>query len=212
MVISFRPKPPSSPQTAASGGSYQIGRILFQDDFEDGPSRLWEYQWQPWVTKKEAGNTFFVANLDQAQEARIAGAENWSDYLLRFNLKFSKPTLSGFYQIKVKTRNFPCTVTNDQYYGITFAPDLIQFEHDDCGEIKNQQVFNLALSEKEWHSFEIYNYANRFQTYIDGDQIIDLVIEEPVLQGGVGFENFQEGQEYFIDNVVVYELQAVEEK
>lgn len=216
--VALKPKPPSAtdlqapPRPAAFEGSYQIGRTLFQDNFEDGPSRLWEYQWQPWGTKKEAGNTFFVANLDQAQEARIAGAENWGDYLLRFDLKFSKPTRSGFYQIKVKTRNHSCTVTNEQYYGLTFAPDLIQFVHDDCGVIKNEQVFNLALSEKEWHSFEIYNYANRFQTCIDGDQIIDLVIEKPVLQGGIGFENYQEGQEYFIDNVVVYELQTTDEK
>ena len=215
-AIFFWPKstlpatPQPSSQPIAAEGPYQIGRMLFQDDFENGPSTLWSYQWQPWETKEEKGNIFFVANLEQAQEARVLGAENWKDYLLRFDFKFSRPNQFGFYQFKIKTRNYYCTVTNEQYYGITFTPDLIQFIHDDCGVIKNEHVFNVVLSEEEWHSIDIFVFGNRIQVNIDGEQVIDIVNDELIPQGEIAFENYQEGQEYFIDNVVVYELEPTD--
>jgi hypothetical protein len=199
------------PQPIAAEGSYKIGRMLFQDDFENGPSALWNYQWQPWNTKTERGNTFFVTNLEQAQEARVTGATDWTNYLLRFDFKFSEPNQFGFHQIEIKTRNYYCTATHEQYYGIVIAPDILKFAHDDCGVIKNEQVFNLVLLEDEWHSFEIYLFDNRIQVNIDGEQIMDIVNEELIPQGEIAFENKQDEQEYFIDNVVVYELKATDE-
>jgi hypothetical protein len=214
-AILLRPEPtvpPPLPPASEASGAFEIGRALFQDDFEGGASPLWEYQWEPWETKKESGNTFFVANLKQAQEARVQGAENWSDYLLRFDLKFAKPNTSGFYNIGIKTRIAACTITHEQYYGIALAPDLLLYAHDDCGAIKHEQTYNVVLPEKDWHTIEIVNYADRFQTHVNGDQIIDILLEEPIQQGSIAFENYQEGQEYYIDNVVVYELERAGEE
>jgi serine/threonine protein kinase len=214
-AILLRPKPvvpAPMQQPAKASGAFQVGRTLFQDDFEDGPSPLWDYQWEPWETKKESGNTYFVANLEQAQETRLQGAENWTNYLLRFDLKFAQPNPSGFYNIGIKTRIAECTITHEQYYGISIAPDLLHYAHDDCGAIKNEQVFNIVLPEEDWHTFEIINLADRIQAHVNGDQIIDIALEEPILQGSIAFENYQEGQIYYIDNVVVYELKAASEE
>ena len=209
-ALSTQDVPPNLP---IAGDGYEIGELLFEDDFQGPLSHLWGYEYghDPWLTEVVDGRSVLVANMEQTDGM---GGGDWRDYLAQFDLYLSKPSHEGFYSLTFSTRNYGCSAIEfrPNRYLVNLTPEGIHFDRNAC---ESDQYFSLdnpfSVSPSEWHTIRIFNYHEKYRVVLDEVEIFNITIDPPVESGGVLFEVAYRGVEYYIDHFRIYELVPIDE-
>ncbi|MFA9402305.1 MAG: BTAD domain-containing putative transcriptional regulator [Anaerolineales bacterium] len=200
------------PNLPIAGDGYEIGELLFEDDFQGPLSHLWGYEYghDPWLTEEVDGRSVLVANMEQTDGM---GGGDWRDYVAQFDFYLSKPNHEGYYSLHVSTRTYGCSAIEfrPNRYLVNLTPEGIHFDRNAC---ESDQYFSLInpypVSPREWHTLQIFNYHEKYRVVLDEVEIFNITIDPPVESGGVLFEVAFRGVEYYIDHFRIYELVSSE--
>lgn len=198
-----------TPDLPSPGGGYEVGDLIFEDDFDNAPSNNWIFgDGQNWKTKQVNGRTVLVADWDRSDVADTVPVPV-QDHLIKFDFFLSHPNDAGYYYLNVSTQKFTCSpvTQRDSRNSLSIAPEGVYFFLSACDP--NDQFedrSDFSVSNGEWHTIWIINYGDKYQVIIDDTQIFDLIVKSPPIKGSIIFDIDQPGMEYYIDNFRVYEL------
>ena len=190
---------------------YEIGEILYKEDFTDPLPNFWWYDGgqDPWLTADIDERSVLVASTEQAYGMDVG---EWSDHLAQFDFYLSKPNADGFYSLHVSTMHQTCSPILNQpnCYSMYIAPEGIRFDRNACD---SDHYFSLDnpyyVSPREWHTLQIFNYREKYRVVLDDVEIFNIIIDHPIESGGMQFQ-LDFGGEFYLDHFRIYELVSSE--
>ena len=190
---------------------YEIGEILYKEDFTDPLPNFWWYDGgqDPWLTADIDERSVLVASTEQAYGMDVG---EWRDYLAQFDFYLSKPNADGFYSLHVSTMHQTCSPILNQpnCYSMYIAPEGIRFDRNACD---SDHYFSLDnpyyVSPREWHTLQIFNYREKYRVVLDDVEIFNIIIDHPIESGGMQFQ-LDFGGEFYLDHFRIYELVSSE--
>ena len=199
-----------TPELPLSDVGYEVGELLFEDDFDDAPSsNIWFFVCeQAWDTKEINGRSVLVADWDRCDSADTFQLPV-RDYLVEFDFFFSSPSKVGYYSLTVATKNITCSpvTQRNSRNSLSLAPDGGYFFFAGCDpNVQFEKRNDFSVSDGEWHTMRGINFGDRYQAIIDDTQIFNLFVENPHIAGNIVLDVDQAGTEYYVDNFRVYEL------
>jgi len=190
---------------------YEIGEILYKEDFTDPLPNFWWYDGgqDPWLTADIDGRSVLVASTEQAYGMDVG---EWSDHLAQFDFYLSKPNAEGFYSLHVSTMHQTCSPILNQpnCYSMYIAPEGIRFDRNACD---SDHYFSLDnpyyVSPREWHTLQIFKYREKYRVVLDDVEIFNIIIDHPIESGLMQFQ-LDFGGEFYLDHFRIYELVSSE--
>ena len=202
-----------TPDLPSSGEGFEVGDLIFEDDFDDVPSNIWNFVCeQDWDTKEINGRSVFVADWDKCDAADTFQVPV-QDYLVEFDFFLVSPSKVGDYSLIVATRAFGCSPVTQRHSRseLSLAPEGEYFFFYACDSNDQFEARNdLSVSHGEWHTMRTINFGDKYQAIIDDTEIFNLFVINPDIGGNIVLDVLP-GTEYYIDNFRVYELNPREE-
>lgn len=187
-----------------------LGAVLFEDNFDDGPSLRWDFQPQRWQTASMDGRTVLLSDTSQSNAFVALKGEGWTDYTAQFDFKFLKPDEHNAYYFYLRFRATDCppTVKAMDDYVTLITTDVVELRDESCETQRQEQVAqsDRNIGGEGWHTAQVIAIGNRVRLLIDGEQYFDYTdSESPHLDGGVTLD-LENKVELAIDNFRVNEI------
>ncbi|MCB9451160.1 MAG: SH3 domain-containing protein [Anaerolineaceae bacterium] len=187
---------------------YQDGRVLLEDDFEDGDARGWVLGNNWGVVQDDEGNYVLEARNSDYAEAR-RGETSWYNYALEFRAKIIQRSTVA--EIQALFRNDPSRKGCQRFRLLLGEDTTTELSADALGDALwncfGQQTNSDAVVyiPNKWYSIRIEAFQAQIRVYIDGELVITLDNDEPLYSGAIGFIGTS-GAITNYDNVRVIEL------
>jgi DNA-binding SARP family transcriptional activator len=192
-----------------TGDGYEIGEILYQEDFTGPLPNFWWHDdgQEPWITADIDERSVLVASIDRAYGMDVG---DWGDHLAQFDFYLSEPNADGYYSLHVSTMHQTCSPILNQpnCYSIYIAPEGIRFDRLACDPDLYFSLENHhSVSPREWHTLQIFHYRGEYRVVLDGIEMFNIIIDSPLESGLMQFL-LDFGGEFYLDNLRIYELVA----
>jgi len=182
---------PQAQQPAAGGTAG--GRVLIEDDFQDGQADGWENN-GGW-TVQQSGDAYVYA-IDGGGATWVPQGNSWENYAVRAATRLDSGSLAISYRL-----------SRDGRYTLQYRTDGLEL----LREAPQGNLTTLASSGAPaaggWHWFAILGYGAHLQVYVDGALWMDVHDPSPLLRGTIGFGTPQ-GSRALVDNVRAAQLGA----
>jgi DNA-binding SARP family transcriptional activator len=190
-----------------AGDGYEIGKLLYMEDFTGSLPDFWWYDdgQDPWLTADIDERSVLVASTEQAYGMDVG---EWHDHLAQFDFYLSKPNAAGFYSLHVSTMHQTCSpiLNRPNSYSMYIAPEGIHFDRNACDSNLHFSLDNpYSVSPREWHTLQIFNYRDKYRVVLDDVEIFNIIIDHPLESGLVQFL-LDFGGEYYLDHFRIYKL------
>ena len=190
-----------------AGDGYEIGELLYKEDFTSPIPNFWWYDdgQDPWLTADIDERSVLVASTEQAYGMDIG---EWNDHLAQFDFYLSKPNADGFYSLHVSTMAQTCSpiLNRPNSYSMYIAPEGIHFDRNACDSDLYFSLDNpYYVSPREWHTLQIFNYREKYKVVLDDVEIFNIIIDHPLDSGSMQFQ-LDFGGQYYLDHFRIYEL------
>jgi serine/threonine protein kinase len=192
-------------QTPLALTQWTEGKILLQDDFEDGNTDGWlkhNGQWE--VIQNETGNHVLQGN--DGDFARIeAGRLYWENYAFEVMVKVvSKSKSPGGETINLFFRNNPnCDSYKLLIHGKWVGLYRVNSKNNCTSTLLDGQSINLPIN--EWTTFRIEVTNDVIRYLMDGAEIFLFTDNQPIFKGTISLA-VQEDSVVWFDNIQVTEL------
>jgi photosystem II stability/assembly factor-like uncharacterized protein/predicted TIM-barrel fold metal-dependent hydrolase len=158
----------------------------FNDDFEDGDAKGWEWE-SGWSVTKDNGNYVFQGI---GHKMASAGLESWTDYTFESKVRLIQDGLHVNYRVSDKGERYFIGVHE---WGLFLARTI--FENNDHVHTQLVQA-EASLEKNTWYAIKIVGKGNNIKVYVNNELKIDYTDDIPVLNGRIAFES--------LDNSTVY--------
>jgi hypothetical protein len=204
------------PSTACAAGE----TLLYMEDFQSGTSNLAHYDnggspvpLGPAVD--EAGNTVLihdfttpVGDYSSYLSQNPAGVfYEFGEAAWRFRFMETQETGWGLGWNNARASAFGGITTSESGYGINFNTNRHVIVSRNIFDTSGQRVFNIGIPTLDdkivivepnvWHYLEVSTYQGRFQIWLDGVGVVDVVDELPLPPGGFSIGKGGSGIMYF---------------
>ena len=168
--------------------------MLFQDNFESGIARNWEYLGDGLsIVRDTTGNYVLQSTSTEDQyPAAVVGGGTWRDYAIEFRVRFVEfLDINNFWDLQVDIRRDDsrpvCIAYSIQFEGNKGAGiNLYGKGGKGCIRTSLAKVSSFSLVEGEWYSVLIEAVGPNINVYFDGKLILHgEAIDEPFLQGSI---------------------------
>lgn len=205
-------KPTVTPTTTPTPVPPARGKVLFQDNFESGIARNWEYLGDGLSIVRDTTGNYVLQSTsteDQYPAAGVGGG-TWRDYAIEFRVRFVDfLDINTFWDLQVNIRRDDsrpvCTRYTIWFEGNKGAGiNLDGSGGKGCIRTSLAKVSSFSLVEGEWYSVLIEAVGPNINVYFDGKLILHgEAVDEPFLQGSILFKGGRRAIVQFDDFRVV---------
>jgi photosystem II stability/assembly factor-like uncharacterized protein len=169
----------------------------FMEDFEEFNIDRW--QLEDWFLIEENDNMVLQG---VGHSWATSGLESWTDYEFDFKLKLMQGRIHLNFRIQPE----------EGRYFLGFHPNglYLQKQFNQWSEFVELIDYVEIFNENQWYNFKIELKEDLIKVYMDGELKIEFRDSEPLLNGKIGFESFDESQVFIDDiNVTLYPTSEV---
>jgi hypothetical protein len=201
-TATFTPELPTINTPTAVSSS--LGKVLFEEDFEDGKVDGWlNVNDGEWSVYQNNGNTVYGVRDQPANFIPTTFLENsasWQDYSFETEVMFESGQLEQIYLIARTAKGADCT--GYRFGGNRYGVSVFRFDpKTTCqGEVL-AEVSNYPLVPNRLYKMRLEVEGTEIRTYIDNELII--AVEDSIYpRGGVALQAYEVKWAYF-DNIRV---------
>jgi hypothetical protein len=205
----FAPSPTKTP-------TYIVGKVLFEDDFEDGDANGWRFIGkQNWDLVQESDGNYAMQVISPSFNTPLGmstGDLGWSNYTFEIKVKLIEPPINSQYGVSLNVRyDFDQFDPPRSMYSIRFderygTGTIDRFKNNERIDIGHFSYSGLKI--RTWHSIRIEVFNDQIKVFLDDEFMGEASDKFPLPPGLIGFapEDNKDGQIVLFDNIHVVEL------
>jgi hypothetical protein len=177
---------PTANECASANDTYEVTRILLQDNFED------DSNWDLHSENVFVNNGVLEWKEQEGITLKDESSENWQNYT--FGGDFMITDGEGF--------DFYVRSIGSSRYSFLVRPISQVTLSDSSGRVHFREA-EFFVEYNKWHNFTIVVKGNLLQFFIDNDKVLEYFDPNPLPKGSVGIRGYGRA---FVDNVEMQEI------